>query len=289
LPRIFWINKSKYQDRMLNMMIVAFVGKGGVGKTTIASAVALSLAKEGKVALVSSDFMPSLKYLFREVQENLEVIEITESEMAKKWKARYGSEVFVILNNLFDVDEWIIDHIASSPGVAEEFLISGITDLDMSMKYDYVVWDTAASSSTMHLILLQKEFYDHLSRDVKIYLKLRDVIHSDKILDILEQWKELAQRVWRQLLDSKFFLVTNGDELSIVQAGEINEDLYKMGIKVSGLICNRSPGKCNNNAIISIPEFTGSAREIVDKISRTITENKEVLSVLRSRNEQKVL
>ncbi|MCL4447818.1 MAG: hypothetical protein M0Z77_01100 [Thermoplasmatales archaeon] len=270
-------------------MLLAFVGKGGVGKTTIASAVALSLSKEGRTALVSSDFMPSLKYLFQGVYKNLDVVEMQEREVVEKWKLRYGSEVVAVLSNIFEVEDWILDHIASSPGVAEEFLISNIIEMDLSHEYDYVVWDTAASSSTMHLILLQREFYDHLSRDVKIYLKLRDVVHSDKILDLLGQWEELAQKVWNKMLSTKFYVVTTADELSVVQAAEITEDLGNMGIKVRGKICNRSTGKCDNDAILSIPEMTGSSVEIVNEISKGLNKNRELLSLLRSGADQKVL
>ncbi len=214
-------------------MILAFVGKGGVGKTTISSAVALSLSKYGSTIIVSSDFMPSLRYLFPDKHEGLDVLELKEQEVSEQWKRRYGGEVATILENLFEVDDWVLDHVASSPGVAEEFLISNLVDLELSGKYDYVVWDTAASSSTMHLILLQKEFYEHLNRDVKIYLKLRDVVHTDKILDLLEQWKSLAQKVWSQVLKAKFYIVTTRDELSLVQSKEITADLRTMGIELS--------------------------------------------------------
>ena len=197
-------------------MIFAFVGKGGVGKTTIASATALGLSATGKTALVSSDFMPSLRYLFPSNPKNIEVIELGQKEVAERWKETYGKEVVTVLKNLFEVEDWVLDHIAESPGVAEEFMISNIMELDLSRKYEYVVWDTAASSSTMHLIFLQKEFYDHLSRDVKIYLKLRDTVRSDKILSLLERWRTLATNVWKQLLSTRFFLVTTGDELGMV-------------------------------------------------------------------------
>jgi arsenite-transporting ATPase len=262
-------------------MLLSFVGKGGVGKTTIASAVALSLTKLGTTALVSSDFMPSLKYLFPEVHKNLEVIEMQEKDIAEKWKQSYGGEVITVLRNLFEVEDWVLDHIAGSPGVAEEFLISNIVDLDLSKKYDYIIWDTAASSSTMHLILLQKEFYDHLSRDVRIYLKLRDVVHSDSILDLLEEWKRLAERVWKHLLSTRFFLVTTSDELSFVQAMEIEKDLGTMGIKVSGEIMNRCREDEGNSFLLSVPELKGSARDIVETIANLISDNKKVMDLIK--------
>lgn len=246
-------------------MIYAFVGKGGVGKTTIASAFSLNLAKLGKTAIVSSDFMPSLRFLFPEDSMNLKVVELKESEVIRRWKERYGHEVSIILEQFVDVDEWIIDHVASSPGIAEEFLISNIIEMDLSGEYDYVVWDTAASSSTMHLLILEKEFYEHLDNDLKIYLKFRDKFHSEKILRLLEEWKSLAARVWNRILKSKFVLVTTSDELSLIQAEEIARDLKSMGIEIQKRVYNRCGESYVREDGVRVPELQGSAREIVQK------------------------
>ncbi len=268
-------------------MIFAFVGKGGVGKTTIASAAALGLSAGGRTALVSSDFMPSLRYLFPTNPKNLEVIELGQEEVSERWKKTYGDEVVTVLKDLFDVEDWVLDHIAESPGVAEEFMISNIMELDLSKGYDYVVWDTAASSSTMHLIFLQKEFYDHLSRDVKIYLKLRDTVRSDKILSLLEGWRTLATNVWKQLLSTRFFLITTGDELSMVQADQIRDDLKKMGIEVVSTICNRVSTRCKGNMKINVPETRGSARDIVYSVSRYLEDNGTIRYLQDIANDQK--
>ena len=268
-------------------MIFAFVGKGGVGKTTIASATALGLSATGKTALVSSDFMPSLRYLFPSNPKNIEVIELGQKEVAERWKETYGKEVVPVLKNLFEVEDWVLDHIAESPGVAEEFMISNIMELDLSRKYEYVVWDTAASSSTMHLIFLQKEFYDHLSRDVKIYLKLKDTVRSDKILSLLERWRTLATNVWKQLLSTRFFLVTTGDELSMVQAYQIRDDLRKMGIEVVSTICNRVSTGCKGNMKINVPETRGSARDIVYSVYRHLEDNGLIRQLQEAASDQK--
>lgn len=251
-------------------MIIAFVGKGGVGKTTISSAVALQLSRIGRTAIVSSDFMSSLRHLFPGEHENLAVVELKEKEVAEKWKERYGEEVSVVLDQFVDVDDWIIDHIASSPGVAEEFMIADLVEMELSGKYDYIVWDTAASSSTMHLLMLEREFYEHLDRDVKIYLRFRDRFRSQKVFRLLQEWKDLANRVWKQVRESVFYLVTTSDELSLVQADEITEDLLSMGIEVAGKICNRCRHEAAPDFILAIPELEGSAIEIMNRAGKLL-------------------
>lgn len=242
-------------------MITAFLGKGGVGKTTIASSFAMACAERGKTVIVSSDFMPSLRHIFREDVGNLDVLELSETQVAEKWKERYGNQVSSVLREFVDIEDWVLDHIAGSPGVAEEFMISNVVELEESGNYDYVVWDTAASSSTMHLLLLEKEFYEHLDRDVRIYLKLKDRFRHSRTVQILEEWKELANRVWSKLLESTFYLVSTQDELSVIQAGEIEKDLSSMGIPLEGRIYNRCSREAQLPGAIkaSIPELKGSA------------------------------
>ncbi|MEB2793263.1 MAG: ArsA family ATPase [Caldisphaeraceae archaeon] len=258
-------------------LIAAFVGKGGVGKTTIASAVALRLSERGKTIIVSSDFMPSLKYIFRDSRKNLDVVAISEKEVAEKWKERYGRDVLTVAREIADVDEWIVDHIARSPGVGEEFLLSNIVEIDLSKEYDYVVWDTAASSSTMHLLLLEREFYDHIDRDIKFFVRVKDKFRSKKVFDLLNEWKRLAESVWNHIKNSQFFLVSTPDELSLLQAEEIKEDLESMGIKVRASIYNRCDDACRKElhmkAEVFIPEFRGSASSIVNKIAEYLPES----------------
>ncbi|MHB1708852.1 MAG: ArsA family ATPase [Thermoplasmataceae archaeon] len=251
-------------------MILSFIGKGGVGKTSIAAAYALELAGIGRTIAVSTDFMPSLKYVLKK-DDKLEIVELTESEIADKWIQKYGEDVFTILSEFINTDRSILSHIASAPGVAEEFMISSIVDLEDSGKYDYVVWDTAASSATMHLLALEQDFYNHLGRDIEFYLRVKDKFGSHKVLQVLYQWRELANRVWNRLENSHFFVVMTDDDLSRIQAGEIENDFHRMGLPVDFKICNRYGNRHadNQDCKIILPEFDGNCREVVDSIRRT--------------------
>lgn len=264
-------------------MITAFIGKGGVGKTSVASAFALSCARKGKTIVVSSDFMPSLRHIFNENVPNLEVLELSEKEVAQRWKDRYGKQVTSVLREFVDIEDWVLDHIAGSPGVAEEFMIANIVELEESGEYQNVVWDTAASSSTMHLLLLEKEFYEHLDRDVRIYLKLKSRFRISSTFRILEEWKELANNVWNKLLESRFYLVSTQDELSLVQSDEIEKDLEKMGIPLEGRIYNRCGRDLQSGSAgsVSIPELKGSSMDIVRQMEPYLSRLSRARDVLK--------
>lgn len=249
-------------------MIYSFMGKGGVGKTTVSSAFALEMAEKGKVALISMDEIPMTHEIFREGVHNLDVYEYTLYDAQKEWKKRYGEEVYQLITSFFDLNRDIIDHIASAPGVAEEFIFAKL--LDLQMDYDTVVWDTAASSSTMHLLILEKEFYDHINNDIKFYMSIKESLskitrREANPIEILNKWRKLAHDVWNVLIsDTIYFVVKTDDDLSYLQGEIIDGELRKMGLNVKYHILNRSKGKYDGE--IKIPEFNGTPREIVEMV-----------------------
>ncbi|MGC8609495.1 MAG: ArsA family ATPase [Thermoplasmata archaeon] len=243
-------------------MIEAFVGKGGVGKTTIASSYAMLCSQYGRTAIISTDTMPSLRYLFPNKIENLSVYEISEKDITREWIEKYGDEVYSILSNFFEADRDIVDHVANAPGVAEEFMISKITEMNRSNDYDYIIWDTPASSSTMHLLYLENDFYNHIGRDIRFYLKMKDSFKVTKTLDILNEWRNLAKDVWNEVQHSNFYIVHTDDELTIIQSSEIEKELRELGIKIEATISNRTQRSSKG---LYVPELEGSAREIIQE------------------------
>jgi arsenite-transporting ATPase len=246
-------------------MIIAFVGKGGVGKTSVSSAFALELARFGKTLIVSTDFMPSLQFIFTPL-DNVSVMELTENEVSKRWEEKYGEEVLQIAKEFVDADQELLHHVSSAPGVPEEFIISNLVEIESSGAYDFIVWDTPASSSTMHLLALERDFYNHLNRDVKFYLKLKKKFRVSRTLEIINSWKELAEETWKGLTKASFVLVTTMDDLALLQSDDISRDFNDMGLGIAFRICNRvkeinlEDEKCS----IQIEEFTGNARQIVE-------------------------
>ena len=252
-------------------MIVAFVGKGGVGKTSVASAFALELSGFGKTLIVSTDFMPSLQFIFTP-NDTVSVMDLTENEVSTKWEEKYGKDVIQIASEFMEVDEDLLHHVSSAPGVPEEFIISNLIELERSGDYDFIVWDTPASSSTMHLLELERDFYNHLNRDVKFYLKLKKKFRVSRTLEIIDAWKELAEDTWKGLTQASFVLVTTMDDLALLQSDDISTDFNDMGLRIEFRICNRVKeiDLENEKCSIQIEEFSGNARKIVEAMRPSI-------------------
>ena len=243
--------------------LIMIGGKGGVGKTTCASSIALHFALQGKRTLIiSSDPTPSLSDIF-EMQigdeetpiqgvGNLFGIEISSEVVLRKWKARFGPEIFEVVSSFASLDYDFVDYIGGAPGIEEEYMLSYILDLVESDKYDLVVWDTAPAGHTLRLLHLPQIFLKHLEAATKFYMnlysyleKLKDTVKLKKgkksLLEIISGWEDLAEKVVnfiRDPLKSEFIIVTIPEALGVKQTERIIRDFDEYQLQVNHLIVN---------------------------------------------------
>ena len=163
--------------------LIMIGGKGGVGKTTCASAIALHFSLKGKKTLIiSSDPTPSLSDIF-EIQigdqetpvqnlSNLWGIEISSEVVLQKWKDRFGPEIYEVVSSFASLDYDFVDYIGGAPGIEEEYMLNYILELVESDQYDLVVWDTAPAGHTLRLLHLPQIFLKHLEAATKFYMNL---------------------------------------------------------------------------------------------------------------------
>jgi len=146
---------------------VLFVGgKGGVGKTTVAAATALSQARNGRrVLLVSTDPAHNLGHLWQRrigsgivaLAQNLDGSELDPQQTTREHLENVGAA----LRRLMPEHLWpeVDKHLALSrdaPGMHEAALLERIAELvEKSLDdYDLIVFDTAPSGHTARLIAL---------------------------------------------------------------------------------------------------------------------------------------
>jgi arsenite-transporting ATPase len=243
--------------------LIMIGGKGGVGKSTCASAIALHFSLQGKKTLIiSSDPTPSLSDIFEteigdqetpiKNTKNLYGIEISSESVLKKWKERFGPEIYEVVSSFANVDYDFVEYIGGAPGIEEEYMLNYILELVESEQYDMVVWDTAPAGHTLKLLHLPQIFLRHLEAATKFYMnlysyfeKLKEGIKLKKgkrtLLEIISGWENLAEKVVGFIRDREktdFIIVTIPEALGVRQTERIIRNFNEYQLIVNHLIVN---------------------------------------------------
>ncbi len=243
--------------------LVMVGGKGGVGKTTCASAIALKLATLGRrVLVISSDPAPSLSDIFElsigsaetRIVDDLELygLEISSETVLERWKARFGDEIYEVISSFADVDYDFVDYVGTAPGIEEEYMLNFILELVDSGKYDVVVWDTAPAGHTLRLLRLPHLFLKHMEAATKFYMsmygyleKLKDAVKLKgsrrTLLEIIGSWEALSERIVAFIRDSratKYIIVTIPEALGVKLTARMIRELEENGLPVENIVIN---------------------------------------------------
>jgi len=232
-------------------LITLFAGKGGVGKTTCAAATAVRYASLGKRTLViSTDATPSLSHIFEvdgrqkpaKVSESLFISELGLDEIRALWNAKFGKEVYEVFSSFVSIDyEDFLDFMTSLlPGLAEEFMVDYIRELDLRREFEAIVWDSAPLGQTLSLLETPAMMVEHLKMAPRVYSRLKRRTKSrESILGVIKRWRSLSRENVEFLRNRvEFTLVTIPEALAVEQLDGIFAELDKFGFRVTQLVIN---------------------------------------------------
>jgi arsenite-transporting ATPase len=231
--------------------ITVLAGKGGVGKTTCAAAIALHHANREKPTLaISTDATPSLSHIFEladgakpaEVKPGLYISEIGVEEVREMWNQKFGREVYEVFSSFVSIDYEEFSEFMTSllPGLGEEFMVDYIRELSQKDNYGAIVWDTAPLGQTLALLQTPPMLAEHLRLAPRIYSRLKLGQQSrEPIMDIIGRWQKLSLDNIRFLQERvEFVIVTIAEALAVEQLERVFGELDSHGLKVRQLVVN---------------------------------------------------
>ena len=248
---------------VLSKSIIFVGGKGGVGKSTSAAAIAWKSAKNGnKTLLISTDPAHNVGDIFNQkiggktkaIADNLYALEIDpEIETDNYIKTVKANIKGTVHSSMMEEVNRQLDTAKASPGADEAALFDKLIHiiLEERQNFDKLVFDTAPTGHTIRLLtlpelmgvwiegLLEKrrktnENYTQLLNDGEP--------REDPIYDVLRERQERFSKARDLLLDEQetgFIFVLNPERLPILETKKALDLLHNYHLHVKTLIINK--------------------------------------------------
>lgn len=257
--------KDVFEERD-KLRYVYFGGKGGVGKTVVAAAVAVWLAQQGrKTLLASTNPVHSLSNLFKQDVfgkptnvgvDNLDVLEIDTRETIERSKQDIRNKIgwFLKFADIPIKSDDFIETATMNPAFEESAMFENMINLMIDDNYDMYVFDTAPTANARRLLGMSKVYtlwVDKMmksrdeARSMRLSLSFRRKkveAEEDPLLDYLVTFRDRIEHM-RDLLtdDSKtaFFFVTLLESLPIAVIKRFIGWFQDFGIPIGGVIVNQ--------------------------------------------------
>jgi arsenite/tail-anchored protein-transporting ATPase len=240
------------------MRIILYLGKGGVGKTTVAAATAVRSAMLGKRTLVvSTDLAHSLADCFttsltsepKELAANLWAQEVNVlDEMRHSW-----GKVQDIMSKALRKRGWnsvMAEELALIPGMDEIVSLLNIYRNARDGEFEVVIIDAAPTGETVRLLSMPDTFQWYASQVYRFKSStlslarplIKAVMPSAEVLDAVQIMSERVKGLRDVLSDpetSSYRPVVNPERMVIKEALRAETYLALFGYPIDGVVCNR--------------------------------------------------
>jgi len=207
--------------------LIMFMGKGGVGKTTLAAAVAVELAHRGfPTHLTTTDPAAHLTGTLRGTLENLIVSRIDPEEETE----RYRQQVLETKGAQLDAEGFaLLEEELRSPCAEEIAVFQAFSRIIREANKKFVVIDTAPTGHTLLLLDATGAYHREVSRQA-----------GDTGLHDLTPMMQLQDPK-----QTKVLIVTLAETTPVLEAVNLQEDLRRAGIEPWAWIINNSVAAAN--------------------------------------------
>ena len=215
--------------------ILAFTGKGGVGKTVAACAMAQQCARDGKTLLLTTDpaahigqtLQTEVTHEARRIGSKLWAANIDQRLAGEEYKARILGDA-----RRHNYSEALIASLAEeleSPCTEEiavfEKFASHLTD----DRWDFIVIDTAPTGHTLRLLELPFDYQQQIT--MKAVQGQQETEQSAIIKRVISLLKDPGV--------TRFFLVVYPEYTPLHESARTARDLERVGIEIAGVFVNQ--------------------------------------------------
>jgi arsenite/tail-anchored protein-transporting ATPase len=246
--------------------LTVFIGKGGVGKTTISAAYALHRAMRDTktpVLLLSTDPAHSLSDIFQQAfgdspqklrlasKARLDVWEVNAEKRFRAFLNEHKDALLAILESGSIFSRSDLEPLLETtlPGMAEMAALLAITDALDSGKYGHVVVDTAPVGHTLRLFALPQYFSSFL--DILELAASRDRLLAEHFGGavqrapnaLVESWRQMVEGIRAALLkNAEIFLVATPERFSLNESRRAVTALRSLSpdLDLAGIVLNRA-------------------------------------------------
>ena len=201
--------------------LIMLIGKGGVGKTTMAAAIAISLADKGfDVHLTTSDPAAHLSTTLNGSLKNLQVSRINPQDETERYRQH------VLETKGRDLDEAgkrLLEEDLRSPCTEEIAVFQAFSRVIREAGKRFVVMDTAPTGHTLLLLDATGAYHREIAK------KMGNKVHfTTPMMQLQDQER------------TKVLLVTLPETTPVLEAANLQSDLERAGIHPWGWIINNS-------------------------------------------------
>lgn len=288
------------KDLLLNLKMVMFGGKGGVGKTTCAASSAIWAAEHGRNTLIISTDpahslgdslgveLPPGEQIPIEGIKNLTALEINPKANMTEFKGLTNMNPMEDMGMGGMMDSFGMGDLQefasmNPPGIDEALAFGKILEfIETDHDYDLIIFDTAPTGHTLRFLSLPETLSGWIGKLLRLRMKIgkffgvfkkmfgKDEMEQDNSLELLERLKNSIMNAREDLTDpskNTFVVVMIPEEMAIAETGRLLNELLKYNIPNTNIVVNQL-----HQNIAELCDFCKARREMQQRNLNKIRE-----------------